>query len=107
MRVVQQPRISEPRSPAAYNKSKCLTLEKCVRCIEICSAGAIKVGAENRIRGRPRDRQLIRPLCTQACPSQALNFYGETMTVAKVIRAAEEDGVFYSRSGGRHHPGGR
>ena len=53
-----------------------------MRCIEICSAGAIKVGAENRIQV---DRETCNDclLCTQACPSQALNFYGETMTVPR------------------------
>jgi pyruvate formate lyase activating enzyme len=44
---------SDPHPQLAYNK-KVLT-QKCVRCIEICSAGA-KVGAENRV-GRPRDLQ--------------------------------------------------
>jgi len=93
------PESQSPTPQLAYNKSKCLTIEKCVRCIEICSAGAIKVGTENRIQV---DREICNDclLCTQACPSKALNVYGETMTVAKVISTAEEDGVFYSRSGG-------
>ncbi len=95
---------SNPESQAlkpqlAYNANKCLTLEACVRCVEVCTVGAIKSGEGNRIRV---DREICDEclLCVKACPSQALNFYGETMSVAQVIRAVEEDAVFYSRSGG-------
>jgi pyruvate formate lyase activating enzyme len=82
-----------------YNRNKCLTLEHCVRCLEVCTAGAIKSGEGNRIR---IDREVCTEclLCTQACPSLALNVYGESMTVEEVVGKVEEDSAFYSRSGG-------
>jgi pyruvate formate lyase activating enzyme len=95
---------SNPESQKAppqlvYNRNKCLTLEHCVRCLEVCTAGAIKSGEGGRIEV---DREVCTEclLCTKACPSLALNVYGETMTVEQVIGKVEEDSAFYSRSGG-------
>jgi pyruvate formate lyase activating enzyme len=61
--------------------------------------GAIKSGDGNRVQ---IDREICTEclLCTKACPSLALNVYGETMTVEQVIGKVEEDSAFYSRSGG-------
>jgi pyruvate formate lyase activating enzyme len=101
---------SNPESQKAqpqliYNRNKCLTLEHCVRCLEVCTAGAIKSGEENRVR---IDRETCTEclLCAKACPSLALNVYGEAMTVAQVIEKVEEDSAFYSRSGGGLTVGG-
>ncbi|MFO7710002.1 MAG: glycyl-radical enzyme activating protein [Desulfobacterales bacterium] len=82
-----------------YNPNKCLTLDHCMRCLEVCTAGAIKKGEENRIH---IDREICTEclLCAGACPSMALNFYGENMTVEQVVAKVEEDSAFYSRSGG-------
>jgi len=93
------PESQKPQPQLVYNRNKCLTLEHCVRCIEVCTPGAIKTGAENRIE---IDRDICNEclLCTKACPSLALNVYGETMTVEQVIGKVEEDSAFYSRSGG-------
>jgi len=93
------PESQKPKPQLAYNANKCLSLETCVRCVEVCAVGAIKSGESNRVQV---DRKICNDClaCVGSCPSQALNFYGETMTVAEVIRAVEEDAVFYSRSGG-------
>jgi len=93
------PESQKPKPQLAYNANKCLSLENCVRCVEVCAVGAIKSGENNRIQV---DRKTCNDClaCVEGCPSQALNFYGETMTVAEVIRSVEEDAVFYSRSGG-------
>ncbi len=93
------PESQNPRPQLVYNPGKCLTLENCVRCLEVCTVGAIKSGEGNRIQ---IDRDICNEcmLCTRACPSLALNVYGETMTVQQVLDRVEEDSVFYSRSGG-------
>jgi pyruvate formate lyase activating enzyme len=98
-RWCSNPESQKLQPQLVYNPSKCLTLEHCVRCLEVCTAGAIKSGEGGRIQ---IDRGICTEclLCTQACPSQALNVYGETMTVAQVIDKVEEDSAFYSRSGG-------
>ncbi|MDY0311505.1 MAG: glycyl-radical enzyme activating protein [Desulfobacterales bacterium] len=83
----------------AYNPERCLTFDHCVRCLEICTPGAIHKNDDNR----PRiDRRLCTQclLCTDACPAKALWGYGETTSVAQVLEAVERDGVFYARSGG-------
>ena len=98
-RWCSNPESQKPQPQLVYNPKKCLTLEHCVRCIEVCTVGAIKSGEGNRIQ---LDRDICTEclLCTKACPSLALNVYGETMTVAQVIDKVEEDSSFYSRSGG-------
>ncbi|MGE5259037.1 MAG: (2S)-3-sulfopropanediol dehydratase activating enzyme [Hyphomicrobiales bacterium] len=98
-RWCSNPESQKPQPQLVYNRNKCLTLEHCVRCLEVCTAGAIKAGEENRIC---LDRETCTEclLCTKACPSLALNVYGETMTVEQVIGKVEEDSAFYSRSGG-------
>ena len=98
-RWCSNPESQKPQPQLVYNPNKCLTLEHCVRCLEVCTAGAIKKGSENRIE---IDREICTEclLCAGACPSMALNFYGESMTVEQVIARVEEDSAFYSRSGG-------
>lgn len=98
-RWCSNPESQKPQPQLVYNPNKCLTLEHCVRCLEVCTAGAIKKGGENRIE---IDREICTEclLCAGACPSMALNFYGESMTVEQVIARVEEDSAFYSRSGG-------
>ncbi|MCU0602897.1 MAG: glycyl-radical enzyme activating protein [Desulfobacterales bacterium] len=98
-RWCSNPESQKPQPQLVYNRNKCLTLEHCVRCLEVCTAGAIKSGEGGRVE---IDREVCTEclLCTKACPSLALNVYGESMTVEQVIGKVEEDSVFYSRSGG-------
>jgi pyruvate formate lyase activating enzyme len=98
-RWCSNPESQAPQPQLAYNPNKCLTLEHCVRCLEVCTAGAIKRGEDNRAQ---IDRETCSEclLCIKACPPLALNVYGETMTVDQVLRKVEEDSAFYSRSGG-------
>lgn len=98
-RWCSNPESQKTQPQIVYNPTKCLTLDHCVRCLEVCTAGAIQKGPENRIH---IDRETCTEclLCAGACPSKALNFYGESMTVAQVIARVEEDSAFYSRSGG-------
>jgi pyruvate formate lyase activating enzyme len=93
------PESQKPQPQLVYNRNKCLTLVHCVRCLEVCTAGAIKSGEENRVQiDRGTCTECL--LCAKACPSLALNVYGEIMTVEQVIPKVEEDSAFYSRSGG-------
>jgi len=98
-RWCSNPESQKPQPQLVYNRNKCLTLEHCVRCLEVCTVGAIKSGEGNRIE---IDREICTEclLCAKACPSLALNVYGESLTVEQVIGKVEEDSAFYSRSGG-------
>lgn len=98
-RWCSNPESQRVQPELAYNRDKCLTFDQCVRCLEVCAPGAIHKADDNR----PRiDWQICNQclLCTDACPSKALTSYGERRTVADLIDAVEEDGAFYSRSGG-------
>lgn len=83
----------------AYNPEKCLSVDACQRCQGICPKNALSVGDDRKIVRDPLacDDCL---LCAQACPNHALNIYGYEVTVDQALRRVEEDGVFYSRSGG-------
>ncbi len=83
----------------AYNANKCITLSQCVRCGEICTAGAITRGEDDTVA---IDWEACTKClaCTGACPAGALITYGTTETVADVIDQVEKDASFYARSGG-------
>ncbi len=93
------PESQHPQPELAYNRQKCLTLDACVRCVEVCAPGAIKRDDDNRVRV---DRNICDRCmaCADVCPSEAFIVYGKTMSVDKVVSTVEEDGIFYSRSGG-------
>jgi pyruvate formate lyase activating enzyme len=98
-RWCSNPESQNPKPELAYNRGRCLTFDNCIRCLEICTPGAIHKDEDNR----PRiDRNLCTQclLCADACPSKALSVYGYEVTVARVIEEVERDGAFYARSGG-------
>lgn len=95
---------SNPESHHSYpelacKKQACLGFDQCVRCLEVCTVGAILRDEDNK----PEiDRTLCNRcmLCAEFCPSKALIFYGKTMSVEEVLAEVESDSIFYSRSGG-------
>jgi pyruvate formate lyase activating enzyme len=98
-RFCSNPESQSARPELAFNTSKCLTLDTCTECLEVCEAGALVKGDSDR---PTLDRALCDACmaCVEACPSQALNVYGCTLSVAEVIAEVERDDVFYARSGG-------
>ncbi|MEL7566302.1 MAG: glycyl-radical enzyme activating protein [Dehalobacterium sp.] len=87
------------RPQIAYNGNKCLGTNKCVRCIEVCTMGAITGGIDNKIA---IDRNLCTNCfhCAEVCPAKALNVYGELKSVDQILKEVEKDSAFYARSGG-------
>ena len=93
------PESQQGRPQLFYNRNKCITLDKCRRCVDVCPQGAIAAGGDRRA-DIDRDACNGCLLCAEACPAKALEVYGKERTVAQVLERVEQDGVFYSRSGG-------
>jgi pyruvate formate lyase activating enzyme len=93
------PESQELLPQLGYNPSKCLTVDECSRCRDICPEAALSTGKEGKI-------QVNHNLCSnclncaRACPTNALNVYGYEVTVDNALARVEEDAVFYLRSGG-------
>jgi len=83
----------------AYNREKCISLDECNRCMEVCSVGAITEADDHKVE-IARDVCTGCFLCADVCPSKALQIYGEEKTVSEVLERVEQDSIFYSRSGG-------
>ena len=84
-----------------YNPQKCIGINKCLRCAEVCLYGAVKQDPDENDKILI-DRQLCKEclLCTDACPSKALEVFGEQTSIDEIIQAVEKDSAFYARSGG-------
>jgi pyruvate formate lyase activating enzyme len=94
------PESQEPGVEIAYNAGRCLGLSACMRCVEVCTCGAISLDGDERLAiARDRCGGCAHP-CVQVCPSRALIPYGERRTVDEIVRIVEQDSQFYSRSGG-------
>ena len=84
----------------AYNRNRCLGLDKCTHCLEVCMRGAL--------RRTPEDTLIINrsscvgcPMpCAEICPADGLLIYGKEQSVEDVLRVVEQDSPFYARSGG-------
>ena len=88
-----------PAADLAYDPKKCIGTEECFRCGDVCEADAIRGRKDGRVEV-DRERCTSCGLCADACPSKALDAVGKWMTVDEALRAVEEDGSFYARSGG-------
>ncbi len=83
----------------AYNRNKCLGTDKCTRCVDYCSSGAITFGEDEKIN-LDHDIAKNELHLAKTCPGNAIIVYGEEQTVDTVLKRVEEDEMFYARSGG-------
>jgi pyruvate formate lyase activating enzyme len=75
-----------------------MVCQKCGRCVEVCTAGAISLTGE----GTEIDRKkcISCGKCIEVCVYGARRFYGEKKTVEEVYREVIRDKPFYQNSGG-------
>ncbi len=84
----------------SYNPGKCIGETECGYCLKECPESALyTVGSDAKVHVNWN-------LCTNCgkcvdrCPTQALDLFGKPMTVEQVLEQVEQDGRFYSESGG-------
>ncbi|MEH0018534.1 MAG: glycyl-radical enzyme activating protein [Desulfobacter sp.] len=93
------PESQELLPQLGYNPTKCLTVDECTRCEDICPENALAPGKDGRITvDMAKCTHCLD--CAPACPGNALSAYGYEITVEDVLKRVEEDSMFYLRSGG-------
>lgn len=94
------PESQNPYPEKAYNENRCLGLDKCVRCVEVCMPNAISRAPNGKlVIDRSRCDMCAQP-CVDACPAQGFIMYGQTRSVDEVLHIVEQDSMFYARSEG-------
>lgn len=93
------PESQEMLPQLGCNPAKCLTVNECSRCKDICSENALSPDDEGRIHV-DYTRCINCLKCSEACPTDALSTYGYEITVDDALKRVEEDSAFYLRSGG-------
>lgn len=96
---------SNPESWAAYiqpgiYKTKCISHKKCGACEDVCPVE----GALNFIRGKltsiDRSQCTNCLACYDACPSDAVKRWGQSLSVKECMKEILRDRGYYERSGG-------
>ena len=84
--------------PGIYT-SKCISVEKCGACRDVCPTGAVRItdGIVTSI-----DRTLCTSCmkCAEECPADAIKAWGNVMTVEECMEIIEKDRGYYEKSGG-------
>ena len=93
------PETQNPFPEIAYIQNKCISNKGCRLCIQNCPNNAISIKSVNEIT---IDRNICDHCgeCASACPSNALQLWGEYKSLKELIDICEEDRPYYWRSGG-------
>jgi pyruvate formate lyase activating enzyme len=84
----------------AFDAAKCIGRAVCGEaCQRSCEDSAIRPVAEDKISVDLAACTAC-GACVLACPSQALDLLGDSMSVEEVLELVERDGLFFARSGG-------
>jgi pyruvate formate lyase activating enzyme len=89
------PESQNPRPEIAHRDSLCT---QCGRCVDVCEAHAISIGAKSVTINRGLCTDCGR--CAAVCMPGALKIFGEEMSAAEVFRQVRKDEDFYRVSGG-------
>jgi pyruvate formate lyase activating enzyme len=88
---------------------KCIGIEKCGRCLNVCPHGAISPGKTKAALDGGGEIQLVTTdrskcdncgECAKACTSKALYMCGTDYTVDEIMERVRRDVPFFNRSGG-------
>lgn len=90
------PESQKKKPELSFNPQKCLGIEKCGLCTQICPEG------KRFIDGRGYEPSVCIQChqCASVCPTEARKVFGRLMTVEEILLKVEQDNTFYSRSEG-------
>lgn len=84
----------------AYNEGRCLGLDKCTRCLQVCTRGAlVRLPDDTLAINRSLCAGCSMP-CAENCPAEGLLVYGKMRSVEDVLKVVAQDEAFYARSKG-------
>ncbi|HHT16329.1 MAG TPA: glycyl-radical enzyme activating protein [Papillibacter sp.] len=88
---------------------KCVGIEKCGKCLDVCPHGAISVGPKKQSVTGDEEITLVEVdrdkcdncgKCAEACPAKALYMCGTDYTLEEIMQRVHRDKPFFDRSGG-------
>ncbi len=102
-RWCSNPETIELKPRLGVYPAKCLSLDKCTRCVKVCpEKGKPLEFDENSVLKAVHMTNACAGCfrCADECPPRALKQWGELMTIPELMRAILEDRSFYQRTGG-------
>jgi pyruvate formate lyase activating enzyme len=81
------------------NLSKCIGQNQCGKCLESCPNGSVIVNDDGNI-AIDRSKCIQCGKCAEACEPKAIELIGYTISVKDLLDTINQDGLFYSYSGG-------
>jgi len=94
-RWCSNPESWNPYPEILARDAKCV---RCGKCEQVCPAGAITIGPEERKIDRSRCTLCLE--CAEVCPAEAITVTGRYATLDEVAKEVESDRLFYEHSGG-------
>ena len=82
------------RHEIMYDQKKCVA---CGRCATVCPRNCHSIDATHKLE---RQTCIGCGACAEGCPTEALEFYGKSVTIDEVYNVVARDKVFYENSGG-------
>jgi pyruvate formate lyase activating enzyme len=91
------PESIAPEPEIGFYQNRCIN---CGRCITACPNKAHAIDPDNGQHAFNRERCQTCGKCVEACLMEALEYYGQQLSVAQTVAAVIEDRTFYEVSGG-------
>ncbi|MPW26512.1 glycyl-radical enzyme activating protein [Alkalibaculum sp. M08DMB] len=96
-------------SQLSWMSMRCIGIEQCGKCLNVCEKGAITPGEVTKKSGTDEDIQYVHinrkicdncGSCTEVCYPGGLSMCGEEYTVNDLVDRVSKDTPFYEQSGG-------